>query len=45
MDFGPQQFGKWLVGLGALLIVVSRQIVNYKSRWPLDGRGRILYKG
>lgn len=23
MDFGPQQFGKWLIGVGALIVVVG----------------------
>ena len=27
MDFGPQQFGKWLIAAGALIIVVGALVI------------------
>ncbi len=27
MDFGPQQFGKWLIALGALMIVMGVLVI------------------
>jgi len=27
MDFGPQQFGKWLVAIGAMLVVIGVLVI------------------
>ena len=51
MDFGPQQFGKWLVAIGAMLVVIGVLVIllgkaglfRLPGDFSVGGRGWRIY--